>query len=134
MKGKRFAAVFLLAMAVSFAALLSGCGGGGSVSSNDQAAVSANKTIIPESVRVEKNGDAATISYQTSAPAKDSKVVTADFGFNGAPMWSDFHDTTSSDGLTHRAVIDKVGQDTSFMLFNSAQDKYDNGGKGIKIQ
>ncbi len=114
--------------------LLTGCGGGGtSAVVNEQVPLSGSNTVIPESVKVEKTGDTVTVNYQTSAPVKKAYVVTSDFAFNNAPLWSEFNEVKTEDGLKHTATF-KTAKKTSFMIYASPQDKFDNGGKGIEIK
>ena len=128
-KAGKLVVLALMLMAVSMT--LIACGGGSSaVGDNPQAA----NTIIASSVKVEKTGDTATISYQTSAPVKSSSVVTSDFSFNEAPLWSEFAKASSQDGVNHKATVKLSGKPMSFMIYNSPNDKYNNGGKGIKIE
>lgn len=125
----------VIVMAIFAVAVFTGCGGGGSTSAlvNEQLPLSGSNTVIPESVKVEKAGDAVTINYQTSAPVKKAFVVTSDFSFNNAPLWSEFHAVSTEDGLNHTATF-KVDKKTNFMIFAGPQDKFDNGGKGIEIK
>ena len=116
-------------------ALMTGCGGGGSTNAvvNEQVPLSGSNTVMPETVKVEKNGDNVVINYQTSAPVKKAYIVTSDFSFNNAPLWSEFHTVSTEDGLKHTATL-KVDKKTNFMIFAGPQDKFDNGGKGIEIK
>ncbi len=117
-------------------ALMTGCGGGGGSTNavvNEQLPLSGSNTVMPETVKIEKAGDSVTINYQTSTPVKKAYIVTSDFSFNNAPLWSEFHEVKSEDGLKHTASL-KVSKKTNFMIFAGAHDKYDNGGKGIEIK
>ena len=122
------------AMAVFLTALISGCGGGGgNPVVNEPVPLSGSNTVISETVKVEKTGDNVTINYQTSSAVKKSYVVTSDFSFNNAPLWSQFNEVTTADGLKH-SVTFKTNKKTSFMIYSSPQDKFDNNGKGIEIK
>ncbi len=112
-----------------------GCGGNRASSvSGEITPVSVNASIIPESVKVEKTADGVTINYRTSVPAAKSSVVTSNFAFNNAPLWSEFHDSQSSDRVNHTVRLSKNCAAANFMIFNSPDDKYDNNGKGFKIE
>lgn len=115
-------------------ALVSGCGGGNSATDPTAPPVSQNATIIPESVKVEKAGDSVTINYQTSSAIAKSSVVTTNFAFNNAPLWENFNEASSKDGVNHTVTLKAPAAGTTFMIYNSPSDKYDNGGKGVKIQ
>jgi hypothetical protein len=134
-KQLRLEKIMVIVMVMFAVAIFAGCGGGGSTSAvvNEQVPLSGSNTVIPESVKVEKAGDAVTINYQTSAPVKKAFVVTSDFSFNNAPLWSEFHAVSTEDGLKHTATL-KVDKKTNFMIFAGPQDKFDNGGKGIEIK
>jgi|GEM_PF-3463749 len=112
---------------------LAGCGGGSNAVVNEQVPLSGSNTVIADSVKVEKTGDSVTVNYQTSSPVQKAYVVTSDFSFNNAPLWSEFHQVTTADGLKHTATF-KTSKKVNFMIYASAQDKYDNGGKGIEVQ
>ena len=113
---------------------LSGCGGGENAAvTGEVIPASVNTTIIADSVKVEKTADGVNISYKTSVPVAKSSVVTSDFAFNNAPLWSEFHSAKSADKLNHSVKIAKAASVKSFMIFNTPSDKYDNNGKGIKI-
>jgi hypothetical protein len=129
-----FKKITALVMVMFAMAIFSGCGGGGSTSAvvNEQVPLSGSNTVIADSVKVEKAGDSVTINYQTSAPVKKAFVVTSGFSFNNAPLWSEFHEVVTEDGLKHTATL-KVDKKTNFMIYSSPQDKFDNGGKGIEI-
>ncbi len=136
LKQLRLGKIMVIVMAIFAVAVFTGCGGGGGSTGalvNEQLPLSGSNTVIPESVKVEKAGDAVTINYQTSAPVKNAYIVTSDFSFNNAPLWSEFHTVSTEDGLTHTAAL-KVDKKTKFMIFASPQDKFDNGGKGIEIK
>ena len=135
LKQFRLEKIMVIVMAMFAVAIFAGCGGGGSTNAvvNEQVPLSGSNTVIPESVKVEKTGDAVTINYQTSAPVKKAFVVTSDFSFNNAPLWSEFHAVSTEDGLKHTATL-KVDKKTNFMIYSSPQDKFDNGGKGIEIK
>ncbi len=125
-----------MVIAVMFALIIfTGCGGGGSTNSvvNEQVPLSGSNTVIPESVKIEKTGDNVVINYQTSAPVKKSYIVTSDFSFNNAPLWSEFHEVKTEDGLKHTASL-KINKKTNFMIYSNPQDKFDNAGKGIEIK
>ena len=123
-----------MVMVVFALALLAGCGGGSSNAVvNEQVPLSGSNTVIAESVKVEKTGDTVTVNYQTSSPVKKAYVVTSDFAFNNAPLWSEFNEVKTEDGLKHTATF-KTAKKTSFMIYASPQDKFDNGGKGIEIK
>ncbi len=124
--------VFILVIAV-FGFCLTGCGGSSSSVSGDLIPASVNATIVADSVKIEKTADGTSISYKTSVPVAKSSVVTSDFSFNNAPLWSEFHAAQSADKLNHVVKIAKTSSAKNFMIFNSASDKYDNNGKGIKI-
>ncbi len=131
---KRLSALFLFLLVVSGAAVLSGCGGGANSSVVDEIMpASVNASIIAESVKVEKNAEGVTINYKTMVPVANSSVVTSDFAFNNAPLWSEFHTARSADKLNHTVKIAKTSSANHFMIFNSPADKFDNNGKGIKI-
>ncbi len=128
---KKMAAMVMVVFAL---ALLAGCGGGSSNAVvNEQVPLSGSNTVIAESVKVEKTGDTVTVNYQTSSPVKKAYVVTSDFAFNNAPLWSEFNEVKTEDGLKHTATF-KTAKKTSFMIYASPQDKFDNGGKGIEIK
>lgn len=130
-----FKKITALVMIMFAMAVFAGCGGGGSTGAvvNEQLPLSGSNTVIADSVKVEKAGDSVTINYQTSAPVKKAFVVTSDFSFNNAPLWSEFHAVSTEDGLKHTATL-KVDKKTNFMIYSSPQDKFDNGGKGIEIK
>lgn len=119
--------------AISASILLTGCGGSGGGDIANPVAATQN-SIIAESVKMVKNGDDLTISYQTQIPVQKSSVVTSGLSFNGAPLWSDFHETTSNDGLNHAVTMKAPSSSSSFMIYNSSSDKYDNNGKGLAIK
>jgi hypothetical protein len=119
--------IFILLMAAV------GCGGSNSGENITMATDKTQSTIIPESVNVERSGDNVTISYQTSVPVQKSSIVTSGFTFNNAPLWSEFHTATSKDGLNHTVTLKAPAASSSFMIYNVASDKYDNKGKGVKI-
>ncbi len=126
--------IMTLVMVVFALAVLAGCGGGSSNAVvNEQVPLSGSNTVIPESVKVEKTGDTVTVNYQTSSPVKKAYVVTSDFAFNNAPLWSEFNEVKTEDGLKHTATF-KTAKKTSFMIYAGPQDKFDNGGKGIEIK
>ncbi|HPG57982.1 MAG TPA: hypothetical protein PKW98_09190 [Candidatus Wallbacteria bacterium] len=128
---KKMAALVMVVFAM---AVLAGCGGGSSNAVvNEQVPLSGSNTVIAESVKVEKTGDTVTVNYQTSSPVKKAYVVTSDFAFNNAPLWSEFNEVKTEDGLKHTATF-KTAKKTSFMIYASPQDKFDNGGKGIEIK
>ncbi len=134
LKQFRLEKIMVIVMAMFAVAIFAGCGGGSTNAVvNEQVPLSGSNTVIPESVKVEKTGDAVTINYQTSAPVKKAFVVTSDFSFNNAPLWSEFHAVSTEDGLKHTATL-KVDKKTNFMIYSSPQDKFDNGGKGIEIK
>lgn len=116
-------------------AVITGCGGGGSASSvvGDQVPLSGSNTVIADSVKVEKTGDMVTVSYQTSAPVKKASIVTTGFMFNNAPLWSEFNEVKTEDGLKHTCTFNAGGK-KCFMIYAGPQDKFDNGGKGIEIK
>lgn len=122
-----FAVLFLMV-------IFTGCGGGSSsaVAVGDQVPLSGSNTVIADSVKVEKTGDAVTVSYQTSAPVKKAHIVTSNFMFNNAPLWSEFNEVKTEDGLKHTCTF-KTGDNKCFMIYAGPQDKFDNGGKGISI-
>ncbi len=122
-----------LAVFISASILLTGCGGGGGGDATNPVPGSQN-SIIAESVKMVRNGDDLTISYQTQIPVQKSSVVTSGLSFNGAPLWSDFHETTSNDGLDHAVTMKAPVPSSSFMIYNSSSDKYDNNGKGLVIK
>jgi len=127
--------VLLTILLLLYVTVLSACGGsGGGGVSNEVIPGGGNKTIIPESVKYSKTGDTITVNYQTSVPVNKASVVSTDFAFDNAPLWSDFTDVKTTDGINHQAVIKTKGKKVNFMIFNSANDKYDNGGKGIKVE
>jgi len=111
---------------------IAGCGGSNAVVS-EQVPLSGSNTVIADSVKIEKNGDCVTLNYQTSSPVQKAYVVTSDFSFNNAPLWSEFHQVSTSDGLKHTATF-KTSKKINFMIYASPQDKYDNGGKGHEIK
>jgi len=123
-----------LLVVLSLMMIFSGCGGSGSQGDMAGLTDKTSTTIIPESVSVVKSGDNVTVNYQTAAPVKSGSVVTSGLTFNNAPLWSNFHETTTSDGLNHTATIKAPAAKASFMIFNSPSDKYDNNGKGIEIK
>jgi len=128
---KKMAALVMVVFAM---AVLAGCGGGSSNAVvNEQVPLSGSNTVIAESVKVEKTGDTVTVNYQTSSPVKKAYVVTSDFAFNNAPLWSEFNEVKTEDGLKHTATF-KTAKKTSFRIYASPQDKFDNGGKGIEIK
>ncbi len=135
LKQFRLEKIMVIVMAMFAVAIFAGCGGGGSTNAvvNEQVPLSGSNTVMPETVKVEKTGDAVTINYQTSTPVKKAYVVTSDFSFNNAPLWSEFHAVSTEDGLKHTATL-KVDKKTNFMIYSSPQDKFDNGGKGIEIK
>lgn len=116
-------------------AMMTGCGGGGGTSSvvNEQIPLSGSNTVIPDTIKMERQGDNLVINYQTSAPVKNAHIVTSNFAFNNVPLWSDFHKVTTEDGLKHTATV-KVDNNKHFMIYAGPQDKYDNGGKGLEIK
>lgn len=117
-----------------FVVIISGCGGSDQNSNITSPAFGTSTTIIPESVKVEKSAEAVTINYQTASPVSKSSIVTSGLSFNNAPLWSDFHETVSKDGLNHSTTIKSAKSGSYFMIYNSAADRYDNSGKGIKIE
>lgn len=129
---RKFNSLFL-AIIISASILLTGCGGSGGGDIADPVTGTQN-SIIAESVKMVKNGDDLTISYQTQIPVQKSSVVTSGLSFNGAPLWSDFHETTSNDGLNHAVTMKAPASSASFMIYNSSSDKYDNNGKGLAIK
>jgi len=129
-----FKKIMSLIMVCFVLATLAGCGGGGSSAVvNEQVPLSGSNTVIAESVKVEKTGDSVTVNYQTSSPVQKAYVVTSDFSFNNAPLWSEFHQVTTADGLKHTATF-KTSKKVNFMIYSSPQDKYDNGGKGVEVK
>ena len=130
-----FKKITALVMVMFAMAIFSGCGGGGSTGAvvNEQVPLSGSNTVIADSVKVEKSGNNVTVNYQTSTPVKKAFVVTSDFSFNNAPLWSEFHEVSTEDGLKHTATFE-VNKKTNFMIYSSPQDKFDNGGKGIEIK
>ena len=122
-----------LLVVLSLMMLFSGCGGASSSGDVTAPAVTAQNTIVPESVKVEKSGDNVTINYQTAVPVQNSSVVSSNFAFNQAPLWSEFHQSTSKDGVNHCVKINGSASSKCFMIYNNSADKYDNNGKGIKI-
>lgn len=126
--------VLLLFVVLSLVSVFTGCSGGTSNSVvNDQAPLSGSNTVIADSVKVEKNGDNVTVSYQTSIPVKKAHVVTSNFAFNNAPLWSEFNEVKTEDGLKHYATF-KAGDNKCFMIFAGPHDKFDNFGQGIEIK
>ena len=112
---KKMAALVMVVFAM---AVLAGCGGGSSNAVvNEQVPLSGSNTVIAESVKVEKTGDTVTVNYQTSSPVKKAYVVTSDFAFNNAPLWSEFNEVKTEDGLTvvefAQPVLLKTGQTLS---------------------
>lgn len=129
-----FKKVMALIVVMFAMAIFNGCGGGSSSAVvNEQVPLSGSNTVIADSVKVEKTGDTVTVNYQTSSPVKKAYVVTSDFSFNNAPLWSEFNEVKTEDGLKHTATF-KTAKKTSFMIYSSPQDKFDNGGKGIEIK
>ena len=135
LKQFRLEKIMVIVMVMFVAAIFAGCGGGGSTNAvvNEQVPLSGSNTVMPETVKIEKTGDSVVINYQTSTPVKKAYVVTSDFSFNNAPLWSEFHAVSTEDGLKHTATL-KVDKKTNFMIYSSPQDKFDNGGKGIEIK
>ncbi len=127
--------LIVVLMVMAFAFVFAGCGGGSASNPvvNEQVPLSGSNTVMPETVKVEKTGDSVTINYQTSAPVKKAYIVTSDFSFNNAPLWSEFHEVKTEDGLKHTATL-KISKKTNFMIYSSPQDKFDNGGRGIEIK
>jgi len=126
--------VLLLFVVLSLVSVFTGCGDGSSNSVvNDHVPLSGSNTVIADSVKVEKNGVNVTVSYQTSIPVKKAHVVTSNFAFNNAPLWSEFNEVKTEDGLKHCAVF-KAGDNNRFMIFAGPHDKFDNCGKGIEIK
>lgn len=122
----------ILVMAVS---IISGCGGGGSTNAvvNDQIPLSGSNSVIADSVKIEKSGDSVTVNYQTSIPVKKAHIVTSNFSFNNAPLWSEFNEVKTENGLKHTCTF-KTSDNKCFMIFAGPQDKFDNGGRGIEIK
>ncbi len=134
----RFSKPNLLLTALICLSFLTACGGGGDTNTlvNDQVPLSGSNTVIADSVKVNKTADGVTVDYQTSVPVKNSYIVTSNFAFNKAPLWSEFHEVKTEDGLKHTAVLKKAegAAPSQFMIYTSPQDKFDNGGKGIDIK
>lgn len=128
-----FSFTVLFSIVIFLLTFLSGCGDEATDVVNGPTQLNVSNNIIPESVKVEKNGDSVTINYQTSSSVKKAYVVTSDFSFNGVPLWSDFHETKSDDGLKH-AVTFSSSKTKNYMIYADSNDKYDNGGKGFKIE
>lgn len=126
----KFNFLFLIAI-ISTSTFLTGCGGSGDAASPFSGS---QNSIIVESVKTVKNGDDLTISYQTQIPVRKSSVITSGFSFNGAPLWSHFHETVSNDGLNHAVTMKSPAPSVSFMIYNSPFDKYDNNGKGLSVK
>jgi len=112
--------------------VLSGCGAGSSGDATSPAAKTST-TVVPESVSVARSGENVTITYQTAVPVQSGNVVTSGLEFNGAALWSEFHTATTADGLNHTVTMKAPAAKASFMIYNNSSDKYDNNGKGIKI-
>jgi len=122
-----------LLVVLSLMMVLSGCGGANSSGDITSPAAKTATTIVPESVSVVRSGDAVTVNYQTAVPVKNGSVVTSGLTFNNAPLWSNFHEATTADGLNHTVTIKAPAAKASFMIYNNSSDKYDNNGKGIQI-
>lgn len=125
-----------LVIVVFAMAVLAGCGGGGGSASSvvgEQVPLSGSNTVIADSVKIEKTGDSVTVAYQTSAPVKKAHIVTSNFLFNNAPLWSEFNEVKTEDGLKHTCTF-KAGDNKCFMIYAGPQDKFDNAGKGIEIK
>ncbi|HOD42588.1 MAG TPA: hypothetical protein PKL57_18710 [Candidatus Wallbacteria bacterium] len=132
----RFSKPILLLTALICLSFLTACGGGGGENNslvNEQVPLSGSNTVIADTVKVNKTADGFTVDYQTNVPVKNSFIVTSNFAFNNAPLWSEFHEVKTEDGLKHTATI-KAGDNKNFMIYTSPQDKFDNGGKGIDIK
>jgi len=132
---KNFKGIAYVMVMVFAAAFFAGCGGGGSTSAvvGDQVPLSGSNTVIADSVKIEKTGDSVTVNYQTSAPVKKAHIVTSNFLFNNAPLWSEFNEVKTEDGLKHTCTF-KTGDNKCFMIYAGPQDKFDNAGKGIEIK
>ncbi len=126
-----FKKVTALLVVFSLMMVLSGCGAGSSGDPTSPAAKTST-TVVPESVNVSRSGENVTITYQTAVPVQTGSVVTSGLEFQGSALWSEFHSATTADGLTHTVTM-KAPAKASFMIYNNPSDKYDNNGKGIKI-
>lgn len=133
---KKIRVSFYVMVSLLFASFIfTGCGGGNSANSviNEQVPLSGSNTVIAGSIKVERSGETVSISYQTSTPVKKASIVTSSFAFNNAPLWSEFNEVKTEDGLRHSCSF-KAADNKHFMIYAGAQDKFDNGGKGIEIK
>lgn len=124
--------ISLIIPALILMSLLTACGGNNNVI-GDQASLTGSNTVIPETVKIENGSEETKISYQTSTPVKKASIVTSNFSFNNVPLWSEFHEVKTSDGINHTAIL-KTKKKGSFMIYASPQDRFDNGGRGIELK
>lgn len=110
-----------------------GCGSSSVVSSDATSSKTTNFSIVPDSIKTEKQGDNLVITYKTSTPTSNNKIITSNFSFNNAPLWTNVYDVKTSDGLNHMAVINEKDA-KHFMIYAGPGAKYDNNGKGIEIK
>jgi len=76
----RFPKFILFAASFVCLLVLSACGGGGGGETNSlvnkAVPLSGSKTVIADTVKVEKNGNEVTVNYQTSVPVKKAHIQT----------------------------------------------------------
>lgn len=131
-KLKNFVFIIVFVLITTF---ILGCSSStNSVVSNDNLNTQKQNSIIPDSIKVEKqDANNVLITYKTSVPIQKSNVITSNFSFNNVPLWSKVYNAQTSDGINHKAIV-STNDAKYFMIYAGPSNKYDNNGKGIKIE